>query len=128
MDTPMAFSLQAAGPILHWFTLVILCVFPVVGAIVVYKLGALPGAIAASRRHPQAAAINICGWMGIVSLVLWPVAIVWAHIVPRAVEDAGAVGQDDARALLDGLRRASQRLAAIEGKMPKAGAPDGAST
>ena len=128
MDAPMTFTLQGAGPILHWFTLVILCVIPLIGALIVYKLGSLPGVIAASRGHPQAAAINICGWMGIVTLVLWPVAMVWAHVAPQTAPDAGAVRPDEARALLDDLRRASQRLAAIEGKMPKAAAPDGETT
>jgi len=48
----------------------------------IYKLGGLPGSIAKSRGHPQADAINICGWMGIITIVLWPIAMVWAHLVP----------------------------------------------
>lgn len=120
MDAPTTFTLQGAGPILHWFTFGILCVIPLIGALIVYKLGSLPGVIAASRGHPQASAINICGWMGIVTLVLWPVAMVWAHVAPQTAPDAGAVGPAEARALLDDLRQASRRLTAIEGKLAEA--------
>ena len=128
MDAPTTFTLQGAGPILHWFTLGILCVIPLIGALIVYKLGSLPGVIAASRGHPQASAINICGWMGIVTLVLWPVAMVWAHVAPQTAPDAGAVRPDEAKALLDDLRQASRRLTAIEGKLAEATAAGGISS
>ena len=49
----MAFTLQGFGPFLHWLTLVILCVLPVVLGIVLYKVGGLPGSIAAARGHPH---------------------------------------------------------------------------
>jgi Protein of unknown function (DUF3302) len=113
----MDFKLQALGPILHWATLVILCVFPVLAAYVIYKLGSLPGAIARSRGHPQADAINICGWMGIITFVLWPLALVWAHSVPDKPISGGVITNDDA--LIGKLRRASERLAAIERKLPQ---------
>ena len=70
----MEFKLQAFAPFLHWLTLVILCIVPVLVAYVAYRLGGLPGAIARARHHPQADAINICGWLGIITLVLWPLA------------------------------------------------------
>ena len=76
----MQFTLQGFGPFLHWLTLGILFVMPVVIGLVIYKLGSLPGDIARARNHPQAVAISICGWMGIITLVLWPIAMVWAHL------------------------------------------------
>jgi len=78
----MGFTLQGLGPFLHWMTLGALAVAPVLVAFVIYKLGSLPASIARSRGHPQADAINICGWMGIITIVLWPIAMVWAHLVP----------------------------------------------
>jgi hypothetical protein len=46
----------------------------------VVKLGPLPGNIAASRGHPQADAINVLGWIGIITLGLaWPIALIWAY-------------------------------------------------
>jgi hypothetical protein len=115
----MAFTLQGFGPFLHWMTLVILCVLPVIIGIVLYKLGSLPGSIAAARGHPQAAAINICGWMGLVTLVLWPVAMVWAHLKHGASEGVHS------KSLVGELQQASQRLAEIEARLTKTTAPGG---
>jgi hypothetical protein len=110
----MSFTLQGFGPFLHWLTLIILCVLPVLAGFVIYKLGGLPGAIAKTRRHPQAAAINICGWMGVITLVLWPIAMVWAYLSPDRAADTGSFSEVDAKSLLGKLQRASQRIAAID--------------
>lgn len=121
--TASQFSLQGAGPFLHWLTLGILCAFSILAGIVLYKLGGWPGAIARSRNHPQADAISVCGWMGIITIVLWPVAMVWAHIVPgRAARDGGDNRPvTEMSAALAKLREATARLAAIEGKLPQSG-------
>ncbi len=50
-------------------------------------LGMLPGKIAHSRNHPQAEAINVCGWWGVITLgILLPVAWIWAYTKPFAQE------------------------------------------
>src|ERR1700744_3040524 len=92
----MDFKLQAFGPFLHWLTLVILFVLPVLVAYVIYRLGGLPGAIARARNHPQADAIAICGWMGILTLVLWPIALIWAYLTPgKPLTGGGAKDTND---------------------------------
>ena len=113
----MGFTLQGFGPLLHWLTLVILCVLPVLAAFVLFKLGGLPGAIAKARGHPQAAAINVCGWMGIITIVMWPIAMVWAHFSPGRPADTGGLSQADTKSLLGKLRQLSQRIATLEGKL-----------
>jgi hypothetical protein len=46
----------------------------------VVKLGPLPGNIAKNRGHPQADAIKVLGWVGVITLGLaWPVALIWAY-------------------------------------------------
>ena len=120
----MAFTLQGFGPFLHWMTLVILCVLPVVLGVVLYKLGGLPGSIAAARGHPQAAAINICGWMGLITLVLWPIAMVWAHL-NRSSAAEGAIPAQSVQSVSGRLQLASQRLAAIEARLAKTSAAGG---
>ena len=46
----------------------------------VVKLGPLPGNIASGRGHPQADAIRVLGWIGVITLGLaWPIALVWAY-------------------------------------------------
>ena len=43
-------------------------------------LGMLPGQIARRRNHPQADAISVCGWWGVITMgLLLPVAFIWAY-------------------------------------------------
>jgi hypothetical protein len=112
------FKLQAFGPFLHWLTLIVLCVMPIVAAYALYRLGRLPGAIARARNHPQADAINICGWMGLFTLVLWPLALVWAYLrTDRAVAGSPAAAGD--AALIAEFQKARQRLATLEARLPQ---------
>jgi hypothetical protein len=121
--TASQFSLQGAGPFLHWLTLGILCAFPVLAGIALYKLGGWPGEIARKRNHPQAKAISVCGWMGIITIVLWPIAMVWAHVVPRReiAEGSGDQQAAETSATMAKLREATARLAAIERKLSQSG-------
>jgi hypothetical protein len=48
----MDFKLQALGPFLHWLTLIILCIVPVVLAYVVYRLGGLSRRDRAGTQPP----------------------------------------------------------------------------
>jgi hypothetical protein len=53
--------------------------------VIVVSLGSLPGSVARKRGHPQAAAINVASWMGVATLgILWPLALIWAFLTPRA--------------------------------------------
>ena len=59
----------------------------IVAVIIVVSLGQLPGRIAQKRRHPQAAAINAAGWLGVATLgLLWPLALIWAFLKPVSIE------------------------------------------
>ena len=46
-------------------------------AVAVFVLG-LPGRIALARKHPDADAINIMGWLGFLAVVPWMQAFMWA--------------------------------------------------
>jgi hypothetical protein len=62
---------------------VILIALAMVGLWIFVTLGGLPGKKAAERNHPQAEAINILGWLGLLfGGVGWMVAMVWAHMRP----------------------------------------------
>jgi uncharacterized protein DUF3302 len=51
----------------------------VAAVIVIVELGSLPGKIARDRGHPQAAAVNVAGWLGLATMgILWPLALIWA--------------------------------------------------
>ena len=59
--------------------LIVFGVLLVAAVIVVVELGGLPGRIAHDREHPQAAAVNVAGWLGLATLgILWPLALIWA--------------------------------------------------
>ena len=63
---------EVMGP-LDVFTFIVLAVLLGVGIFAAFRLGALPGQIAARRGHPQADAIRVAGWVGLVTLgLLWP--------------------------------------------------------
>ena len=115
----MDFKLQAFGPFLHWLTLVVLLIMPVLLAYVIYWLGSLPGAIARSRAHPQADAISVCGWMGIITLVLWPLALIWAYLKPNKPLTGSSTAEAEREAMIGALHEARQRLAALEGRLPQ---------
>ena len=69
--------------ILDIFTFIVLAVLLAVAIFFFMKLGELPGKIADKRNHPQAEAITICGWLGVLTLgLLWPIAIIWAYTRP----------------------------------------------
>ena len=68
---------------LDLFALIVLLVL--IGAVIAIWviLGMLPGRIARARNHPQAEAINMCGWWGVLTLgILLPLAFIWAYTNP----------------------------------------------
>jgi hypothetical protein len=76
------------------FALLILVILLVTAIAVIGVLGALPGRIARKRGHPQADAIAVAGWMGLLFFgVLWPLALIWAYLRPNsAITEVGERG------------------------------------
>ncbi len=69
---------------LDYFALIVLLVLLVSVVAAIIMLGMAPGRIAKSRNHPQAEAVNVCGWWGVITLgVLLPLAFVWAYYIPQ---------------------------------------------
>lgn len=75
----MEYQFEAIGPALRLVVLAFMIVAAIAGLGLIVMLAALPGQIAKSRRHPQTDAINICGWLGLPTGILWVIAIVWAY-------------------------------------------------
>lgn len=61
-------------------------------------LAKMPGEKARERNHPQAEAINVLGWIGLLlGVAPWLVALVWAYIRDdTAAAAAVAEGSNDA--------------------------------
>lgn len=65
---------------------VILVLLVLLGIWIFVKLAALPGQTATERGHPQAEAINVLGWVGLLlGVAPWLVALVWAYTKPAPV-------------------------------------------
>lgn len=89
------------------FALIVIVVLLSVGIGVVVTFGSLPGNIARQRKHPQADAINVLGWIGIATLgVPWLLALVWAYARPSPAPDSSF----------------EDRLSTVEAKLADAGA------
>jgi hypothetical protein len=71
--------------------LLILGVVGVAGIGLLAVLAILPGRIAERRQHPQADAIRIAGYFGILIAPLWVLAFIWAYTRPGIFEVAAAV-------------------------------------
>jgi len=71
-----------------WDYLTFLVIMALVGAflaIAVFVLG-LPGRIAIARKHPEADAINMMGWLGFLAVVPWIQAFMWAFKPTNVVD------------------------------------------
>jgi hypothetical protein len=77
---------------------VVFAVTIVAAVVIVVTLGSLPGQIAHKRGHPQAAAITVAGWLGLVTGgVIWPLALIWAFLRPAAAGPALSAPQSAPR-------------------------------
>ena len=72
--------------VLDAIAFLVFAVLITVTTVIIVFLGQLPGRLARQRAHPQAAAINVAGWLGLATLgLLWPLALIWAFIAPAPV-------------------------------------------
>jgi len=75
---------------LDYFALFVLILLATSVLAIWLVLGMLPGRIARDRQHPQAAAISVCGWWGVITMgLLLPLAYIWAYTSPRC-DDQGS--------------------------------------
>jgi len=98
-----------------WDYLTFLVIFALVGAFLaaaVLVLG-LPGRIAIARKHPDADAINIMGWLGFLAVIPWMQAFMWAF-KPTNVVDIRYFQKQERENIQEELARLTGRTAAEE--------------
>lgn len=98
-----------------YLTFLVLAILVVAGlALAVFVLG-LPGRIAIARKHPEAEAVYLMGWIGFLAVVPWIQALGWAF-KPTTVIDVR---------YLPGERRieTDAEIAKLTGKAPATSAP-----
>ncbi len=79
--------------LLSFFALFVLLILLAASIGVIAFLGSLPGKLAGKNGHPQAKAVAMAGWMGLLLPPLWPLAMVWACIAPEGEAAPDACGQ-----------------------------------
>jgi len=80
---------------LDYFAFVVLFVLTAAGLVAAVFLGSLPGKIAADRGHPQADAIRLAGWLGLLTLgLLFPIALIWAYTRPSGSQAIAELRQE----------------------------------
>jgi Protein of unknown function (DUF3302) len=92
MDTLVGFHVDA------WDYLTFAAMFIIVAAgltLVVLILG-LPGRIAIARKHPEADAVNLMGYLGFLAVVPWVNAFIWAF-KPTDVVDIRNLPREEKR-------------------------------
>lgn len=68
---------------MEWFALVVLIVIALVVIGIAVVLAMVPGKVARERNHPQADAVAVCGWWGLLTAgLLLPLAWIWAFSAP----------------------------------------------
>jgi type VI protein secretion system component VasK len=108
------------------FVFIVMAVLLAAIAFIAVKLGALPGKIARSRNHPQAEAINVCAWLGLITLGLaWPIALVWAYTRPAQVAVTDEKGNGE---ITSAIGEISERLRALEKKVSNLTTQEGGGT
>src|SRR5271167_3597095 len=89
-----------------WDYLTFLVIMALVGAflaIAVFVLG-LPGRIAIARKHPDADAINMMGWLGFLAVIPWMQAFIWAF-KPTNVADIRYFPQQEQQKIEEEIAR-----------------------
>jgi len=76
---------------------------------IVFVLG-LPGRIAIARKHPDAEAVNMMGWLGFLAIVPWVQAFIWAFKPTQIIDirrypkaEAAAIDEQIARLKAEGM-------------------------
>jgi Protein of unknown function (DUF3302) len=75
----------------------------------------LPGRIAIARKHPEADAVYLMGWIGFLAVVPWIQALIWAF-KPTTVIDVRYLSEEK-------RRETEEMLARLKGEAPPPQAP-----
>jgi hypothetical protein len=76
---------------MQYFALVVLIGLGL-AAVAAWVAGMAPGKIARGRSHPQADAIEVCGWFGVFTMgILCPSAVIWMRINRSTSRECKAV-------------------------------------
>lgn len=110
---PVEYQFESIGPMLRIVVLLFMIIFALLLLALAVVIAALPGQIAKARNHPQSQAVNVCGWVGLPTGILWAVAMVWAFWVDAVGRDAMQECNGELAMQLDQIE---QSLTSLEAK------------
>lgn len=96
-------------------------VIGVAGLVFVVWLAGLPGRIAIARKHPDAEAVKIMGWAGLLVAVPWLQAFIWAF-KPTDIVDVRRFPREE-RVAIDEMILRLQGNSVPDGNAPPQSAP-----
>jgi len=109
------FELQSVGAMLDIIVLPIIFVVPILALLGLFIIGRIPGQIAAARGHRWAKAVNVAGWVGLLSVILWPIALIWAFMNPADSDvQPTATSPEALSGMLEIVNRIDDRVSQIE--------------
>ena len=83
------------------------------GVLIYIWIAGLPGRIALARNHPEAEAVKIMGWAGLLPTILpWIQAFIWAF-KPTDIVDVRRFPREEARALAEEAGRVTEAPAPV---------------
>jgi len=86
-------------------------------------IAGLPGRIAIARKHPEAEAVKMMGWAGLLPTVLpWIQAFIWAF-KPTDIVDIRRFPREEARAVDEDIARLRGEAPAASVDAPSKGTP-----
>ena len=88
-----------------------------IGGVVLLILG-LPGKIAIARKHPEAEAVNLMGWVGFLGVVPWIQALIWA-IKPTDVVDIRRFPREEQAAIEEDILRLKGKPVSATSQAPE---------
>lgn len=107
------------GPAFQVLALLLLFAFVAAVITIVIFLASLPGKIAAKRNHPQAKSVNLCGWLGLPTGLVWVGAIAWAYwnSNSQASLASGIMGDSETKAINSKIDQLENLLSGLEQHM-----------
>ena len=87
-------------------TFAAIAVLVVSGVVFVVWLAGLPGRIAIARKHPDAEAVRLMGWAGLLFAVPWIQAFIWAF-KPTDIVDIRRFPAEERRGIDEDIARLS---------------------
>lgn len=67
---------------LNYISLFLIFFAVIVIVLGIWKIHTLPGEVAKQRNHPQAEAIEVTAYLGLIAFPLWMIALIWAYMRP----------------------------------------------